>query len=80
MMDFETSSDSESWSIFSITANISSSYVDTDKLLILDEDVFQANKYPIGMSNFRSKKKPIRIVNTLFSMKTENNAVVKILV
>ena len=52
MMDFEIS-DSDSWSIFPITANISSSYVDTDKLIL--DDVFQTNKYPIGMSNFRSK-------------------------
>ena len=50
-MDF--GNDSESWSIFPITDNLSSSYVDTNKLL-LDES-YRESKYPIGMGNFRSK-------------------------
>ena len=53
-MDFE-SLDSDNWSIFSLTENISSSFVDPDKLILVD--VFQQERPPIGMSNFRSKNK-----------------------
>ena len=52
-MDFE-SIDSDNWSIFSLTENISSSFVDPDKLIL--NEVFQ-ERPPIGMSNFRSKTK-----------------------
>lgn len=74
-MDFEIS-DSDNWSIFPITANISSSYVDTDKLIL--DDVFQTNKYPIGMSNFRSKtqNKSMPIINTLFNNNNNNNLII----
>ena len=42
----------EDWSIFSLTDNVTSSYVDPNNLISLMED---DNKHPIGMANFRSK-------------------------
>jgi hypothetical protein len=52
--------DDSSWSIFPLTDNLSSSYVDPNNLLTL-ENVYH-NKFPIGMENFKSKnlliKKP----------------------
>lgn len=45
----------DSWSIFPLTDNLSSSYIDPSQL-IYDEQKSQSNSKPIGMSNFRSTK------------------------
>ena len=64
-MDIVGDFDSESWSIFSITENMSSSYVDTNKLLF--DDSYQQNKFPIGMANFRSKQQKTSLNNSPFT-------------
>ena len=54
----------EDWSIFSLTDNVTSSYVDPNNLISLMED---DNKHPIGMANFRSKSSSYnKTVNPLY--------------
>jgi hypothetical protein len=62
-------SDSEHWSIFPITDNLSSSLeINIDKLIYYD--AYKENRNPIGMSNFsnklnRSVSEPVK--NTLYN-------------
>ena len=47
-------SDESSWSIFPLTDDLSSSYVDPSSLISTDTS---KNEFPVGMANFRSKNR-----------------------
>jgi len=63
--------DSDDAYLYSLTENLSSSYVDTNKLIYMSSD--DLNHYPIGMENFRAKKKLLNPINNNTFPKNTNS-------